>query len=520
MGETDLNRQRARRDLHVRGVGDFVLQDLSFEAERRLWPFLRRWPHVPTYGACVDEFISAVVVEPVLTPEDVGAFPMRVRQQLRLAALDIVGAARDYRRLRGSHLSMDERAFASLYWRRERQLEDGQAIIDRLRARRAKNIAEMPTLSPKAERAAQLMLHRHRKSFVGLLDQKRSPLNLLSKGFESPWTKTLDFRSTLDLASGVGTRPEITTLTGMGRKNISIAALDRGNGIRRMVQGFGATDDVRRMVQGIGAGDELRRAVQGAGARGSLSESVLALAGHPTGRSFADAVAGFDRGAFRVPAISTTIGADLRRYGTVDRLGARAALMNASAVALRGLGTDHLQEARRAILATARPDLGTLGMAGFVRGLGDDAMFASDDIPYEPGVDVVALEDDVIDDVELDEAFQLIAWLTLARTRSAEWARDARVAGGRALDIGGQWVWKHPLGRLADYREVAPYLTAPQRNVIKGGFVGAAILIARAFGESMDGFTVSNALTWAEAAAALQGTYFAIDVWRDEADRR
>lgn len=122
-----------RHKLHVRGVGDCVMQDLARSGEARVGQHLRSRPHRANYRACVDDLISSCLTEPSLSPAEVSALSPAARRRLRFAALEVVGAARDYRRLAGSHLGRDERAFMAMRWRRERFSRD---IRERLRGHR------------------------------------------------------------------------------------------------------------------------------------------------------------------------------------------------------------------------------------------------------------------------------------------------------------------------------------------------------------------------------------------------
>lgn len=122
-----------RHELYVRGVGDCVMRDLARSGEARVGRHLRSRPYRANYRACVDDLISSCLTEPALSPAEVSALPPAARRRLRFAALGVVGAARDYRRLAGSHLGRDERAYMAMRWHRERFSND---IRERLRGYR------------------------------------------------------------------------------------------------------------------------------------------------------------------------------------------------------------------------------------------------------------------------------------------------------------------------------------------------------------------------------------------------
>lgn len=136
-----------RHELHVRGVGDCVMHDLARSGEVRVGRHLRSRPYRANYRACVDDLISSCLAEPSLSPAEVSALPPAARTRLRFAALEVVGAAGDYRRLAGSHLGRDERAYMAMRWRRERFSHN---LTERLRSHRRRLEKQALTGGPRS----------------------------------------------------------------------------------------------------------------------------------------------------------------------------------------------------------------------------------------------------------------------------------------------------------------------------------------------------------------------------------
>jgi len=138
-GIIDLDAERARRErqVEVRTLGPCRLGEPTVADLRRLHDRLWPRPAQANHAATVNELISFVVREPMLTPDDVARLPSASRRRLRTEALIVCGAAGDYRRLRGSHLSLDERAVTALRWAAGRRAREIRTTVARLAERRA-----------------------------------------------------------------------------------------------------------------------------------------------------------------------------------------------------------------------------------------------------------------------------------------------------------------------------------------------------------------------------------------------
>lgn len=90
-----------------------------------------RCPARASACAFVTELL-AVCLAPARRPREVAALPESDRARLRLALVAASGREREWRKLRGSHLTADERLMALMVWRRQ----DQERLFKRLRERR------------------------------------------------------------------------------------------------------------------------------------------------------------------------------------------------------------------------------------------------------------------------------------------------------------------------------------------------------------------------------------------------
>src|SRR5215207_1758251 len=103
----------------VPGLGRCELRPASIRIETDLAGAYQR-ALTAEYRRFVGELIAGCLVSPALTAAQVDALPTRTRTRLRVMVVAVCGLDSDVRRLRGSHLSADERVFAAMLWRFER----------------------------------------------------------------------------------------------------------------------------------------------------------------------------------------------------------------------------------------------------------------------------------------------------------------------------------------------------------------------------------------------------------------
>jgi hypothetical protein len=140
------------RTLEVRGVGRCIMRSPTWRGLLRLDGHLDGNPFRADQHRCVDELISLCVREPRLNPSTVRRLPAHARQRLRLGALEAVGVDSNYRRLRGSHLSADERAYAALRWRADHRRAESEQLMRSLRDK----VVPVPEVSRAASRLARV----------------------------------------------------------------------------------------------------------------------------------------------------------------------------------------------------------------------------------------------------------------------------------------------------------------------------------------------------------------------------
>lgn len=280
----DLDARRAdrQRRIEVRVLGACLLGPPTIKGQRRLNSRLHVRPVNVRPGATVDELISVVCREPGLTVADVAQLPTTARRRFRLAALEVCGAAGDYRRLRGSHLSPDERAHAALIWRGQRQAAELPSTLVRVRERQSQLAGPTAVRSPPEGVARsigaqplaitqflQSMGHVTGPHSLDRLTRSTRQLDLLG-------AKLPGFGFAESVRRGLGIIPRSLDLQAIN----SVTAISAAEGARRSV--LEAVSDGSR-ADPIGA---QLRAASTFGLLGLDRElsAVAALRDHPTGR--------------------------------------------------------------------------------------------------------------------------------------------------------------------------------------------------------------------------------------------
>lgn len=122
----------------VPGLGRVVLRGPTMSVERRLSLAYERPVHL-SYRRFVNDLIAGCATTP-LSVEEVDALPEFSRARLRNAMAEVAGADRWLRRLRGSHLSGDERLFAAMLWEHREQRRRVRALLTGERQRLAERL--------------------------------------------------------------------------------------------------------------------------------------------------------------------------------------------------------------------------------------------------------------------------------------------------------------------------------------------------------------------------------------------
>lgn len=238
------------RTLDVRGVGRCVVQAPSWHAELRLDRHLTFRPVRANHRACVDELISACVREPRLSPSAVRTLRPHARRWLRLASLEAVGAASDYRRLGGSHLSANERAYAALRWRADRQRAESQRLRRRLRDQRDKTLripagaAELARVGASSPVRAAMAAVKHTTGLTHALSSSLAKtVNLgLSSRLQEHVTRLARDASAVEAFRATGNKP--------WDARVAFAARPETEGLTRALR-IPGEDLIRQMTRGF-----------------------------------------------------------------------------------------------------------------------------------------------------------------------------------------------------------------------------------------------------------------------------
>lgn len=234
------------RVLEVHGVGRCVVCSPTLRAHLRLAGHLDGNPFRVDQGRCVDELISVCVREPRLTPAAVRRLPAPACRRLRLGALEAAGVASDYRRLRGSHLTADERAYAALRWRADRRRVESERLMRSLRDR------PVPDIPPMASRLVELAQTARTAPWRDAIESAQGwsrPLDLLFPSL----SKTLHFDPSATTKFGTFVTSQMAraaeALRGGQYRRTAFAVAQRRY-VDELVSGFDVTSRIIRELTG------------------------------------------------------------------------------------------------------------------------------------------------------------------------------------------------------------------------------------------------------------------------------
>lgn len=136
--------------MYVRGLGEIRVREPGMAAVPTALAGHDRRPLGADYKAFATAFLGACI-EPRVGPPVIAALPRDDRRKLMLSVVRLRKAETLWRTLYGSHLSVEERFFAVMWWADAR---DGRDLLVRLRQARGRNVAAAASAALAASRAA------------------------------------------------------------------------------------------------------------------------------------------------------------------------------------------------------------------------------------------------------------------------------------------------------------------------------------------------------------------------------
>ncbi len=137
--------------MHVRGLGEIRIREPAMTVVPTALAGHDRRPLGANYEAFATAFLEACI-EPSVGPRVIAALPRHYRRKLMLSVVRLRKAETLWRTLYGSHLSVEERFFAVMWWADARDYRD---LLFRLRQARTRSMTAAGSAVLAASRAAR-----------------------------------------------------------------------------------------------------------------------------------------------------------------------------------------------------------------------------------------------------------------------------------------------------------------------------------------------------------------------------